>query len=72
MVGLTDKEMAYALGMTARNLYRLQGDQRFGVEASERRRLRNLLTHALDTFEGCWVGSAARFVNGLSRARFNS
>ena len=53
LVGLTDKEMAYALSMTPRNLHRLKADQRFGVEASERLLLlKNLLLHALDTFEG--------------------
>ena len=53
LVGLTDKEMAYALSMTPRNLHRLKEDQRFGVDASERLLLlKNLLGHALDTFEG--------------------
>ncbi|GAB3947776.1 hypothetical protein GCM10028805_20630 [Spirosoma harenae] len=53
LVGLTDKEMAYALNMTPRNLHRLKADQRFGVDASERLLLlKNLLVHALDTFEG--------------------
>jgi putative toxin-antitoxin system antitoxin component (TIGR02293 family) len=53
MVGLTDKEMAFALNMTPRNLHRLKDDQRFGVDASERLLLlKNLLLHALDTFEG--------------------
>lgn len=53
LVGLTDKEMAFALNMTPRNLHRLKQDQRFGVDASERLLLlRNLLLHALDTFEG--------------------
>ena len=53
LVGLTDKEMAYALNMTPRNLHRLTNDQRFGVDASERLLLlKNLLIHALDTFEG--------------------
>lgn len=53
MVGLTDKEMAYALNMTPRNLHRLRDDQRFGVDVSERLLLlKNLLEHALDTFEG--------------------
>jgi len=52
MVGLTDKEMAYALNMTPRNLHRLKAEQRFGVQASERLLLlKNLLIHALDTFE---------------------
>lgn len=53
LVGLTDKEMAYALNMTPRNLHRLRDDQRFGVDASERLLLlKNLLLHALDTFDG--------------------
>lgn len=53
LVGLTDKEMAYALNMTPRNLHRLRNDQRFGTDASERLLLlKNLLLHALDTFEG--------------------
>ncbi|GAA4420234.1 hypothetical protein GCM10023187_55340 [Nibrella viscosa] len=53
LVGLTDKEMAFALNMTPRNLHRLKDDQRFGVDTSERLLLlRNLLLHALDTFEG--------------------
>lgn len=53
LVGLTDKEMAFALNMTPRNLHRLKDDQRFGVDASERLLLlKNLLLHGLDTFEG--------------------
>jgi len=53
LVGLTDKEMAFALNMTPRNLHRLHDDQRFGVDASERLLLlRNLLIHALDTVTG--------------------
>lgn len=53
LVGLTDKEMAYALNMTPRNLHRLRDDQRFSTDASERLLLmKNLLLHALDTFEG--------------------
>ncbi|MEZ0542393.1 antitoxin Xre/MbcA/ParS toxin-binding domain-containing protein [Fibrella arboris] len=53
LVGLTDKEMAFALSMTPRNLHRLKEDQRFGIEASERLiLLKNVLLHALDTFEG--------------------
>lgn len=53
LVGLTDKEMAFALNMTPRNLHRLKDDQRFGTDASERLLLlKNLLLHALDTFEG--------------------
>lgn len=53
LVGLTDKEMAYALNMTPRNLHRVKDDQRFSTDASERLLLlKNLLLHALDTFEG--------------------
>jgi putative toxin-antitoxin system antitoxin component (TIGR02293 family) len=53
LIGLTDKEMAYVLGMTPRNLHRISAEQRFGTEASERLLLlKNLLLHALDTFEG--------------------
>lgn len=53
LVGLTDKEMAFALNMTPRNLHRLKDDQRFGVDASERLLLlKNLLLHGLDTFDG--------------------
>lgn len=53
LVGLTDKEMAFALNMTPRNLHRLKNEQRFGVDASERLLLlKNLLMHGLDTFEG--------------------
>lgn len=53
LVGLTDKEMAFALNMTPRNLHRLRDDQRFNTDASERLiLLKNLLLHALDTFDG--------------------
>ena len=53
LVGLTDKEMAFALNMTPRNLHRLKNEQRFGVDASERLLLlKSLLMHGLDTFEG--------------------
>lgn len=53
MVGLTDNEMAYILGMTSRNLHRITPDKRLGIEASERLLLlRNILIHAMDTFEG--------------------
>ena len=52
LAGLTDKEMAYILGMTPRNLHRLTPDQRFGTVASERLLLlKNILLHALDTFD---------------------
>ncbi len=53
MVKLTDNEMAYLLGMTARNLHRISADKRLGTDASERLLLlKNILIHALDTFEG--------------------
>ncbi len=53
LAGLTDKEMAFVLSMTPRNLHRLPNEQRFGVDASERLLLlKNLLMHALDTFDG--------------------
>lgn len=53
MVGLTDNEMAYILGMTPRNLHRILSDKRLSTDASERLLLlRNILIHALDTFEG--------------------
>lgn len=53
LVGLTDREMAYALNMTPRHLHRLKDEQRVSVDASERLLLlKNLLMHALDTFEG--------------------
>lgn len=53
MVKLTDNEMAYLLGMTPRNLHRISTDKRLGTDASERLLLlKNILIHALDTFEG--------------------
>lgn len=53
LVGLTDKEMAYILGMTPRNLHRILSQQPLNIEASERLLLlKNVLLHALDTFEG--------------------
>ncbi|OJV19005.1 MAG: hypothetical protein BGO21_01910 [Dyadobacter sp. 50-39] len=53
LVGLTDNEIAYILGMTPRNLHRIQGEKRLATDASERLLLlRNILIHALDTFEG--------------------
>ncbi|WP_159468986.1 antitoxin Xre/MbcA/ParS toxin-binding domain-containing protein [Dyadobacter sp. 3J3] len=53
MVKLTDNEMAYLLGMTPRNLHRIATDKRLGTDASERLLLlKNILIHALDTFEG--------------------
>lgn len=52
LVGLTDKEMAFILGMTPRNLHRLTNDQRLSIDASERLLLlKNILVHALDTFD---------------------
>ena len=51
LVGLTDKEMAYILGMTPRHLHRLTDDQRLSTDASEwLLLLKNILVHALDTF----------------------
>ncbi|WP_338877204.1 antitoxin Xre/MbcA/ParS toxin-binding domain-containing protein [Spirosoma sp. SC4-14] len=53
LVGLTDKEMAIALGLSASYLHRLKVDQRISQDASERLLLlENLLLHMLDTFEG--------------------
>lgn len=53
LVGLTDNEIAYILGMTPRNLHRLKPDQRLGIVASERLLLlKNILLHALDTLNG--------------------
>lgn len=52
LVGLTDKEVAAALGLSASYLHRLKIDQRISQDASERLLLlENLLLHALDTFE---------------------
>ena len=52
LVGLTDKELAAALGLSASYLHRLKVDQRISQDASERLLLlENLLLHALDTFE---------------------
>ncbi|MCE6989184.1 antitoxin Xre-like helix-turn-helix domain-containing protein [Dyadobacter sp. CY323] len=53
LVGLTDNEIAYVLGMTPRNLHRIAPDKKLGTEASERLLLlRNIIIHALDSFEG--------------------
>jgi len=53
LVKLTDNEIAYILGMTPRNLHRIPSDKRLGTDASERLLLlKNILIHALDTFEG--------------------
>lgn len=52
LIGLTDKELAAALGLSASYLHRLKVDQRISQDASERLLLlENLLLHALDTFE---------------------
>jgi len=52
LVGLTDKELAAALGLSASYLHRLKVEQRISQDASERLLLlENLLLHALDTFE---------------------
>nr|WP_295929609.1 antitoxin Xre/MbcA/ParS toxin-binding domain-containing protein [uncultured Dyadobacter sp.] len=53
LVGLTDNEIAHVLGMTPRNLHRIEAEKRLSTDASERLLLlRNVLLHALDTFEG--------------------
>lgn len=53
LAGLTDAEMAYSLGMTARNFHRITPEKPLGTEASERLLLlKNLLLHGLDTFDG--------------------
>jgi putative toxin-antitoxin system antitoxin component (TIGR02293 family) len=53
LVGLADKDMAGALGLSASYFHRLHADQYLSREASERLSLlENLLQHALDTFEG--------------------
>jgi len=53
LVGLSDKELAPLLGLSASYLHRLKPDQRISRDASERLLLlENLLSHALDTFEG--------------------
>ena len=53
LVGLTDKELAMALGLSASYLHRLKVDQLISQDASERLLLlENLLLHTLDTFEG--------------------
>lgn len=53
LVGLTDKEMAAAIGLSPSYLHRLKTEQRISRDASERLLLlENLLQHALDTFEG--------------------
>ncbi|GAB3314059.1 DUF2384 domain-containing protein [Larkinella ripae] len=70
LVGLTDKETALALGLSASYLHRLKPDQRISQDASERLLLlENLLRHALDTFEGKtatvlnWLRSSLRELN---------
>lgn len=53
LVGLTDKEMAAAIGLSPSYLHRLKTHQRISQQASERLSLlENLLQHALDTFDG--------------------
>lgn len=53
LVGLTDKELATTLGLSASYLHRLKVSQRISQDASERLLLlENLLLHALDTFDG--------------------
>ena len=52
LVGLADKEVAAALGLSASYLHRQKNDQRISQDASERLLLlENLLYHALDTFD---------------------
>ena len=53
LVGLTDKEMAAAIGLSLSYLHRLKPEQRISQDASERLSLlENLLQHTLDTFDG--------------------
>ncbi len=53
LVGLADKEMAAAIGLSPSYLHRLKIEQRISQDASERLSLlENLLQHALDTFDG--------------------
>ena len=53
LVGITDKELAVALGLSASYLHRLKADRLISQDASERLLLlENLLRHALDTFDG--------------------
>lgn len=53
LVGLTDKEMAAAIGLSPSYLHRLKIEQRISQDASERLSLlENLLQHALNTFDG--------------------
>jgi putative toxin-antitoxin system antitoxin component (TIGR02293 family) len=73
LVGLTDNEIAFALGMTPRNLHRIQPETKLGTEASERLLLlQNILIHALDTFEGRentarhWLRTPLRELNDQS------
>ncbi|TLV00002.1 antitoxin Xre/MbcA/ParS toxin-binding domain-containing protein [Dyadobacter luticola] len=73
LVGLTDNEIAYVLGMTPRNLHRIQSEKKLGTDASERLiLLKNILTHALDTFEGkkstvlYWLRTPVRELNDQS------
>ena len=71
LVGLTDKETAAALGLSASYLHRLKTAQRISQDASERLLLlENLLQHGLDTFDGRmttvlgWLRSSLRELNG--------
>lgn len=70
LVGLTDREMALALGLSVSYLHRLRSDQKINQHASERLLLlENLLQHALDTFDGKtntvlrWLRSPLRELN---------
>ncbi len=53
LVGIADKELSTALGISESYLHRLRVDRPLSREAAERLLLlENLLIHALDTFEG--------------------
>ena len=71
LVGLTDKEMAAALGLSTSYLHRLKTDQPMSRDASERLLLlENVLQHGLDTFDGRattvlnWLRSSLRELDG--------
>ncbi|CAG5011453.1 hypothetical protein DYBT9275_04953 [Dyadobacter sp. CECT 9275] len=73
MVGLTDNEMAGILGMTPRNLHRIQPETRLSIDASERLLLlKNIMLHAMDTFDGKenivkqWLRTPLSELNGQS------
>ncbi len=53
LIGLTDKEISAAIGLSPSYFHRLKTQQRISQDASERLSLlENLLQHALDTFDG--------------------